>query len=528
MLITVKERTKEIGIRKALGAPPRSIVGAIMQESIFITTAAGYLGLVAGVGLLSLVASAVPDNEFFGQPQIDFCGRDLRQPHPDRRRGDGGVLPGLRRGQDQPGRGDAGHLMFDVDSFHEIATSLARHKLRTALTAVGVIFGLLIFMAMVAFGVALHDGINRKMTGFAANAVFLWGQRTSEPYAGFAPNRQIVFTNDDIEPLRKLDGVEHVAPRHQLGGFRAGNLVRRGSKVGSYQIGGDYPAFQYISLPLIRAGRFINELDITERRKVAVIGEAVAGELFPPGADPIGQAIEIRGIHFVVVGVFGTKATGQQGDQQVRSIHIPFSTFQQAFNMGNRVAWFALTGQRGVDAKDLEERVYALLRERHNIAPTDQVAIRGWNAGAQFAKTEKMFAAINIVLGIFGLLSLLAGSIGVSNIMLISVRERTKEIGVRKALGARPVQVVAMVVAESVMLTLVAGFLALALGTAGIAYLAERVAALGPDFALGPPRVSFNFAVFASATLVVVGALAGLIPAIRAAAISPVEALRDE
>jgi putative ABC transport system permease protein len=259
-----------------------------------------------------------------------------------------------------------------------------------------------------------------------------------------------------------------------------------------------------------------------------VIGEAVAGELFPPGADPIGQAIEIRGIHFVVVGVFGTKATGQQGDQQVRSIHIPFSTFQQAFNMGNRVAWFALTGQRGVDAKDLEERVYALLRERHNIAPTDQVAIRGWNAGAQFAKTEKMFAAINIVLGIFGLLSLLAGSIGVSNIMLISVRERTKEIGVRKALGARPVQVVAMVVAESVMLTLVAGFLALALGTAGIAYLAERVAALGPDFALGPPRVSFNFAVFASATLVVVGALAGLIPAIRAAAISPVEALRDE
>ncbi|MBK7074294.1 MAG: ABC transporter permease [Myxococcales bacterium] len=417
--------------------------------------------------------------------------------------------------------------MIDVDSFHEIATSLTRHKLRTALTALGVFFGLTIFMLMVSFGGSLRSGISKKMSGFATNAVFLWGQRTSEPYAGLPANRPVVFDNDDIEPLRKLAGVEHVAPRNQLGGFRAGNVVKHGSKVGAFQVAGDYPDFQFISMPLIRAGRYINDADIADRRKVAVIGESVASELFG-GADPIGQALEVNGIHFVVVGVFGTRATGQQGDQQVRTIHVPFTTFQQAFHTGNRVSWFALTGKRGVDAKELEQRVYALLRERHKVAPTDDAAIRGFNAGAQFAKTEKMFGAIDIVLGVFGLLSLLAGAIGVSNIMLISVRERTKEIGVRKALGARPAAVVGMVIAEAVMLTLVAGFIALAVGAFAISKAADRIATMGPDFPLGPPQVSFSFSVLATVILIAVGALAGLIPAVRAAAISPVEALRDE
>ncbi|MBK9033339.1 MAG: ABC transporter permease [Myxococcales bacterium] len=418
--------------------------------------------------------------------------------------------------------------MLDLDSFHEIATSLARHKLRTALTAVGVFFGIVIFMFMVAFGTSLHGGVGKKLNRFAANAVFLWGQRTSEPYAGLPANRPVVFDNDDIEPLRKLDGIEYVAPRNQLGGFRAGNVVRRAAKVGSFQVSGDYPDFQYIVLPIIRAGRFVNMGDIECRRKVAVIGEAVAEELFERGADPIGDAIEINGIHFIVIGVFGTAASGQQGDQQVRSIYIPFTTFQQAFHTGNRVSWFAVTGKRGVDAKDLEQRVYALLRERHKIAPTDTAAIRGWNVGAQFAKTEKMFAAINFVLGAAGFLSLLAGAIGVSNIMLISVRERTKEIGVRKALGARPASVVGMVVMESIMLTTLAGFLGLIAGTLAISWGAGAVAKLGPDFPLAPPQVSFGFAVVATGALIVIGGLAGLIPAARAAAISPVEALRDE
>jgi putative ABC transport system permease protein len=418
--------------------------------------------------------------------------------------------------------------MFDLDTFHEIAVSLSRHKLRTALTAVGVLFGILIFMLMVAFGAALHEGITRKMSGFATNAVFVWGQRTSEPYAGLPPGRFVVFDNSDVEPLRRLAGIDRVAPRNMLGGFRGGNLVKHGAKVGSYQVAGDHPDFQYVSLPLMRAGRFIAESDLVERRKVAVIGEVVAQELFAPGENPIGGAVQINGIHFVVIGVFGTRVTGQQGDNMVRTIHVPYTTFQQAFNAGDRVGFFAITGQPGVDAKELEERVYSLLRERHTVAPTDLTAIRGWNMGAQFQKTQKVFTAIDYVLGLFGLLSLLAGAIGVSNIMLISVRERTKEIGVRKALGARPVQVVTMVVAESVMLTMLAGYVGLTVGTFAIAKAADVVAKLGPDFPLAPPHISFEFALFATGTLIVVGALAGLVPAIRAAAISPVEALRDE
>ena len=418
--------------------------------------------------------------------------------------------------------------MFDVDSFHEIMSSLARHKLRTALTAVGVLFGVLIFMLMVAFGTALHEGIDRKMSGFASNAVFAWGQRTSEPYAGLPPNRAVEFDNADIQPLREVEGVEHLAPRNMLGGFMTPNVVKRGSKVGSYTVAGDYPDFQYISLPLMRYGRFLVPGDIEERRKVAVIGEGVASELFAPGEHPVGQAIQINGIHFVVVGVFGTSQTGQQADRTIRTVHIPFSTFQQAFHAGDRVAFFALTGKPGVDGEDLMQRVFSVLRERHKVAPTDQAAIRGFNTASQFGKMQKLFTAIDWVLFVFGLLSLLAGAIGVSNIMLISVRERTKEIGVRKALGARPVQVVAMVVAESVMLTTLAGYVGLTLGTFGIAKAADVVAKLGPDFPLAPPHISFDLALFATGSLIVIGALAGLIPAVRAAAISPVEALRDE
>jgi putative ABC transport system permease protein len=417
--------------------------------------------------------------------------------------------------------------MLDLDVVQEIAVSLTRHKLRSALTALGVFFGIFIFVLMVAFGHALQAGITRKMGGFATNAIFLWGQRTSEPWAGLPANRPIQFDDRDIEPLRKLAGVERLAPRNQLGGFRGGNLVKHATKTGSYQVGGDYPDFQYIQTPIMRAGRFINDRDIVERRKVAVIGESVASELFER-ANPIGGAIEINGIYFEVIGVFGTRATGQQGDQQVRSINIPFSTFGQAFHMGDRVSWFAITGKPGVDATDLEKRIRTTLAERHKIAPTDQTAIRGFNVGAQFEKTQRMFGAINLVLFFVGLMSLLAGAIGVSNIMLISVRERTKEIGVRKALGAQPVSVVGMVIAESVVLTTLAGYLGLVFGVAVVEVAAWAVAKAGPDFALGPPSVSVSTALVATGVLIAAGALAGLIPAYRAAMIQPVEALRDE
>jgi len=418
--------------------------------------------------------------------------------------------------------------MLDLDSFHEVLTSIGRHKLRTALTAIGVFFGVVTFAAMAAFGPALRGGVNKQMAGFANNAVFVFAQRTSEPYAGLPANRAIQLDNSDIDALRRLDGVDAVAPRHMLGGFRAGNVVTHGTKAGSFQVAGDYPDFQVINQALMRAGRFVNATDIAERRKVAVIGDAIAGELYGPGEDPIGSAIEINGIHFVVVGVFGSRAPGERGDMLVRTVHIPFTTFQQAFHTGDKVAWFALTMKPGVDPKDFERRVHQALGQRHQVSPTDTTAFRGWNLGEQYAKTQSLFTAIGVVLTVAGLFSLLAGAIGVSNIMLISVRERTKEIGVRKALGASPVKVVGMVVSEAVVLTVLAGFVGMVVAVLGIEAAAWKIAGMGPDFPLAPPHVSFGFALAATATLVVVGAFAGLIPAVRAAAISPVEALRDE
>lgn len=418
--------------------------------------------------------------------------------------------------------------MFDLDVAQEIASSLARHKLRTTLTALGVFFGIFIFVAMVAFGPALKGVIQRQMRGFAANSVFMFGGRTSEPFAGLAPNRPVQFDNDDIEPLRRLAGVEYLAPRHFLGGFRGGAVIKRQGKTGSFGVAGDYPAYQHIASPIMRAGRYINDIDIAEKRKIAVIGESVAAELFARGENPIGGAIEVAGIQFVVVGVFGTRATGAQGDQQVRTVHLPFTTFQQAFNMGNKVAFFAISGTASTDANGLEQRARAVLSERHKVAPTDTNAIHAWNLGAAFAKQARMSDIVNVVLSVAGFLSLLAGAIGVSNIMLISVRERTKEIGVRKALGASPASVVGMVIAEAVALTTLAGYLGLVFGVGMVQLAAYLIARAGPEFPLGPPSVSFGFALLATGVLVVAGALAGLIPAARAAAISPVEALRDE
>jgi len=418
--------------------------------------------------------------------------------------------------------------MIDTDFFQEIGQSLSRHKLRTALTGLGVFLGILIYVLMVGFGPMLEGAMGKRLAGFATNAVFMWGQRTSEPWAGMPPNRQIQFRNDDIEPLSRLPGIEHLAPRNQLGGFRAGSGVKGGVKSGSFQVSGDYPAFQYIQTPVMRAGRYLNDRDIAERRKVVVIGEEVVKQLFTPGENPIGGAIEINGIHFEVVGWFGTKASGQQADQQVRMLHVPFTTFQQAFHFGDAVSWFAMTAKPGASAEALEQQAREVLAERHKIAPTDEMAIGGWNAGKTFAKTAKVFSAVGIVLGVAGLCSLLAGAIGVSNIMLITVRERTKEIGVRKALGATPRSVVTMVVAEAIFLTTVAGYVGLVTGIALIELLAWLIERAGDKVPLGPPSVSVQFAAFATITLIVVGAIAGLIPALRAAAIQPIEALRDE
>jgi putative ABC transport system permease protein len=419
--------------------------------------------------------------------------------------------------------------MIDVDSWYEIYATLRKNPVRTGLTALGVALGIIILLIMIAFGYSLESGVKKGMRGFATNAIFVWGQRTTIPYAGLPQNRQIVYDNGDVEALRKLEGIEYLAPRNQLGGFMGGFNVRFQGKTGGFSVNGDYPDFQHVQTPKMVAGRFLDELDIRDRRKVAVIGQGIVDQLYPRGMNPIGTYIEVSGVFFQVVGVFGTYQTGQNAERTLNTLHIPFTTFQQAFNMGDKLGWFAITGKKGVDAADLEKQIRAILAERHKISPDDDMAIGSFNAGEAFGKMNMLFAAIQLVMWVAGGMTLLAGVVGVMNIMLISVRERTKEIGVRKALGATPFTIVKMIVSESIVLTFVAGYIGMVLGFAAIeAWERVIIPALGEDVPFGPANVGLPIAIAAVCVLVVFGAVAGVMPAYYAARVEPVEALRTE
>jgi putative ABC transport system permease protein len=416
--------------------------------------------------------------------------------------------------------------VLDIDNWREITATLRKNKLRTVLTGLGVFLGIVILLLMIGFGRSLERGVQRRMAGFATNAVFVWGQRTTKPYAGLPVGRQIKYDNGDIDALARLPGVLHLAPRAQRGGFMQGSNVRYGAKTGAFQVSGDYPAFQYVQTPVMRAGRFLNPRDLDEWRKVAVIGEGVVEQLYN-GADPMGTYLEANGIYFQVVGVFGSKQTGQQADRILNTIHIPFTTFQRAFNYNDRVDFFAIVGQPGTDGGELEDQVKGTLKQRHKVAPDDAAAIGAWNTSKEFGKMNMLFFLINFVMWVAGAMCLLAGVVGVSNIMLITVRERTKEIGVRKALGATPASVIRMIVSEATVLTVIFGYLGVAAGVA-LLELVGKILEKIPDLPFAPPDPSLTIALTAAGVIAVFGALAGMLPAYYAAKIQPVEALRTE
>jgi putative ABC transport system permease protein len=411
---------------------------------------------------------------------------------------------------------------LDIDNWREITATLRKNKLRTTLTGLGVFFGIVILLLMIGFGRSLEKGVQRRMAGFATNAVFVWGQRTTKPYVGLPVGRQVKYDNRDIEALARVPGVLHLAPRIQLSGPK----VRYGARTGAFQVMGDYPAFQYVQTPVMRAGRFLNPRDLDESRKVAVIGEGVVHQLYND-ADPIGTYIEVNGIYFQVVGVFGSKLTGPQADRILNTIHIPFTTFQRAFNYNNRVDFFAIVGHPNVNGGALEDQLKGTLAQRHKVAPDDDAAIGAWNTSKEFGKMTMLFFLINLVMWVAGTMCLLAGVVGVSNIMLITVRERTKEIGVRKALGATPASVIRMIVSEATVLTVIFGYLGVVAGIA-LLELAGKLLEKLPDLPFAPPDPSIAIALTAAAVIAVFGALAGMLPAYYAAKIQPIEALRAE
>jgi putative ABC transport system permease protein len=368
-------------------------------------------------------------------------------------------------------------------------------------------------------------------SGTATNSLFVWGMRTSKPYAGLDAGRSIDFTDDDTAELTRLvPEAEVIAPRLQRGGWRGGATVRRGAEASAFTVMGDHPAIFRIQSLVLERGRLLNRLDIDEKRKVAVIGTRVIEELFARGENPIDDAIEINGVWFKVVGVFRSRQTGDQGDRDAQTIYVPFSTFQQAFNASNEVHWFAITARPDVGASVVEEKVLRILRERHKVAPDDRRGIGFFNLEKEFNQVQGLFNGIQILMWIVGIGTLSAGAIGVSNIMLIVVRERTQEIGLRRAIGATPWKVMTQIVVEAVILTAGAGLLGLSAGVGVMELVAGALAQSGgsSESMFVNPGVSFSDALQALAILIVAGTVAGLIPAQRAVVVSPVVALRSE
>ncbi len=417
--------------------------------------------------------------------------------------------------------------LFDLDDWREIWAVLRANRLRTFLTAFGVFWGIVMLMAMLCFGASIQEGSRRQIHGMATNLLFIWGQSTSEAYDGLPPGRAVHFDTDDIELLRRLPSIEWLAPRVQLGDYGNRSTVTYEGKTGSYQVMGDYAELRHIEAYQYDEGRFLNDRDIAEARKVAVIGEAVRDELYAPGVDPLGTYLKINGVYFEVIGVTHTLASGEQGDQDAHTINLPFTTAKTAFHMGDRVHWFALTAKPGTDGPELERQVRAVLAQHHHVSPTDKLAMGSFNLFEFFSKFQIFFAVLALLAWVVGGMTLVAGAVGVMNIMLITVKERTKEFGVRKALGATPRSVIAMVIKESIVLTSVAGLVGIA---AGVGLMAAADVALEhvKNSPFGPPNVGLGTVLEAVGVLVGAGALAGVMPALHAASIKPVEALRAE
>jgi putative ABC transport system permease protein len=419
--------------------------------------------------------------------------------------------------------------LFDLDHWQEIKTAMLRNRLRTALTAFGVFWGIFLLMVMLGSGTGLRNGVTRGFSGGATNSFFIWTQRTQKPYRGMPAGRQIQLDNRDVTAVRdKVPEVQVVAPRNQLGGFGGGNNVNRGRKSGAFNVTGDYPTIASIQSFDIHQGRFLDPLDIEEVRKVAVIGTRVRDVLFEKGEEPIGESVEIRGVYFQVVGVFGSRQSGDDGERESQTIFVPFTTFQRAFNFGDRVGWLAVTSDPGVPASVAETKVLDLLRARHKVAPDDTRAFGHFNLEEEYSKIQGLFSGISILVWLVGIGTLAAGAIGVSNIMLIIVKERTKEIGIRRAVGARPAAIVAQIVLEAVILTAAAGYAGLVAGIAVMELVGSLLPADGGNTMFSNPDVGIAEALRALAILVAAGVVAGLAPAQRALQVSPMVALRSE
>lgn len=419
--------------------------------------------------------------------------------------------------------------MLSRDRWDEILEALNANKFRTFLTAFGVFWGITILVLLLALTNGLKNGVTADFGDFATNSMFMWAQGTSKPYKGLPKGRYFNYKIDDVAAIKaEVPNIKYVSPRNQLGGFQGSNNVTRATKTGAFEIYGDYPEYIKQQPMDILQGRFISYSDIDAKRKICLIGTDVVKGLYEKNESVLGTYIKVNGVNFMVVGTF--KMSNSQGDneQDANTIYIPFTTFGQAFNRGDSVGWMAITAVDGISITSLKNQVFELMKSRHKIHPDDDRAIGHFDLSEQFERVNGLFSILTLVGYFVGALVLMSGIIGISNIMLIVVKERTKEIGIRRALGASPWAIKSQILQESLLLTILSGMVGISFAAFVIWVLNSVLDAVGPVENFANPSVSMQVIFTALIILVVSGVLAGLIPANSATKMKPVDALRIE
>jgi len=421
---------------------------------------------------------------------------------------------------------DRSARFWDLDTWEEISSSLRRNRLRTLLTACGVFWGTLMLTLFLGFGTGLQHGVNRDFMGLARQSLYVRADRTLIGYQGQGPGRQVWLTNDDIDLVKNLPGVIGVSPRLFFGSFGDGQNVLAGTKSGNFFVMATTPEFAAVEAIELQRGRQLDAGDLAEGRKVALIGENVRNVLFGD-ENPIGRYVSFRGVFFRVIGEIHSLKTGWQADRQNNSVFLPLSTAQLAYNRRGMVSNTSVSVASGVSPSELEHDIVARLKKRHGVDPNDPQGIRSFNVAEEFRRITNLFLGIQAFVWFVGSATLLAGILGVSNILLITVKERTKELGIRKALGATPGSILRMVVAESLLLTSLAGYAGIVAGVA-LLELAGRITATMPQAPISDPEIDLAVVLGAAGILLLGGLLAAVMPARHATRIHPVEALRAE
>ena len=412
--------------------------------------------------------------------------------------------------------------MFDLDRWEEIWQTISRNRKRSIMTAFGVFWGIFMLTIMLGAGLGLKNALFSQLGDMSVNSCFFWGGRTSIPYKGLPSGRYWQFENEDLAAIKK-----QVPNVRSVGSVIWGSEYKfsRNDKKGDYSLVGYNPDFQQISPQPIRFGRFFNEIDMEQQRKVCILTEQVWLDLFPGGEDPVGSTIRMNNMYLTVIGMIKVPDRGFRfhGD---KSVLMPVSTMQQMYNMGHKLHSVAVAANDDADIKEVETNIKQLVFARPTISPDDTTAVYSQNLGEQVNTFNSLFGGIGTLTWIVGIGTLLAGLVGVSNIMLVIVRERTQEIGVRRALGARPRIIISQIMSESFVLTFVAGIFGLALAVALLSG-AESVLTASAGRPIRP-QISFGTGMLSMTVLILGSLLAGILPASRALRIKPVDAIREE